>query len=182
VLLDEIEKAHPDVYGAFLQVLDDGRLTDGLGRTVDFRRVILIMTSNTGFNVGPAIGFTESEVDSESPLKALFTPEFLDRLDEVIRFGPLAREDLVKVAGFMLEEIAEELASREVEVTFDERVAEWVVEQAPQLGSARILRGIIRDKVEDPLSIALLQHPGERLRATLREGELFFEAGEVSLV
>ncbi|WP_456411909.1 ATP-dependent Clp protease ATP-binding subunit [Oceanithermus sp.] len=182
VLLDEIEKAHPDVYGTFLQVLDDGRLTDGLGRTVDFRRVILIMTSNTGFNVGPAIGFTESEVDSESPLKALFTPEFLDRLDEVIRFSTLGREDLVKVAGFMLDEIAEELASREVEVSFDESVARWVVDQAPQLGSARVLRGIIRDKVEDPLSIELLRYPGRRLRAVLRDGELVFEAGEVSLV
>ena len=182
VLLDEIEKAHPDVYGTFLQVLDDGRLTDGLGRTVDFRRVILIMTSNTGFNVGPAIGFTESEVDSESPLKALFTPEFLDRLDEVIRFRTLGREDLVKVAGFMLDEIAEELASREVEVSFDESVARWVVDQAPQLGSARVLRGIIRDKVEDPLSIELLRYPGRRLRVALRDGELVFEAGEVSLV
>ena len=182
VLLDEIEKAHPDVYGTFLQVLDDGRLTDGLGRTVDFRRVILIMTSNTGFNMGPAIGFTESEVDSESPLKALFTPEFLDRLDEVIRFRTLGREDLVKVAGFMLDEIAEELASREVEVTFDESVARWVVDQAPQLGSARILRGVIRDKVEDPLSVELLRYPGRRVHVALRDGELVFEAGEVSLV
>lgn len=67
VLLDEIEKAHPDIYNTFLQVLDEGRLTDGMGRTVDFRRVILIMTSNTGYNVGPAIGFTSKEVDTESP-------------------------------------------------------------------------------------------------------------------
>ena len=182
VLLDEIEKAHPDVYGTFLQVLDDGRLTDGLGRTVDFRRVILIMTSNTGFNVGPAIGFTDSEVDSESPLKALFTPEFLDRLDEVIRFNTLGEEELVQIAGFMLREIAEELAGREVEVEFDESVARWIVSQAPKLGSARVLRGIIRNKVEDPLSLQLLAHPQERLRVSLRGGELAFETGEVSLV
>jgi len=182
VLLDEIEKAHPDVYGAFLQVLDDGRLTDGLGRTVDFRRVILIMTSNTGFNVGPAIGFTDTEVDSESPLKALFTPEFLDRLDEVIRFNTLGEEELVQIAGFMLREIADELASREVEVEFDESVARWIVSQAPKLGSARVLRGIIRNKVEDPLSLQLLSHQQGKLRVTLQGGELLFEAGEISLV
>ncbi len=182
VLLDEIEKAHPDVYGAFLQVLDDGRLTDGLGRTVDFRRVILIMTSNTGFNVGPAIGFTDSEVDSESPLKALFAPEFLDRLDEVIRFNTLGEEELVQIAGFMLREIADELASREVEVSFDESVARWIVAQAPKLGSARILRGIIRNRVEDPLSLKLLERPGGGLRVSLRGDELYFESEEVSLV
>ncbi|WP_457636977.1 ATP-dependent Clp protease ATP-binding subunit [Oceanithermus sp.] len=182
VLLDEIEKAHPDVYGTFLQVLDDGRLTDGLGRTVDFRRVILIMTSNTGYNVGPAIGFTDSEVDSESPLKALFTPEFLDRLDEVIRFNTLGEEELVKIAGFMLREIAEELASRDVIIEFDESVARWIVAQAPKLGSARVLRGIIRNKVEDPLSLHLLASPRGRLRVGLRGDELVFEAGEVSLV
>ncbi len=182
VLLDEIEKAHPDVYGTFLQVLDDGRLTDGLGRTVDFRRVILIMTSNTGFNVGPAIGFTESEVDSESPLKQLFAPEFLDRLDEVIRFNTLGEEELVKIAGFMLREIAEELASREVDVEFDESVARWIVSQAPKLGSARVLRGIIRNKVEDPLSLQLLANPQGKMRVSLQGGELVFETGEVSLV
>lgn len=182
VLLDEIEKAHPDVYGTFLQVLDDGRLTDGLGRTVDFRRVILIMTSNTGFNVGPAIGFTDSEVDNESPLKALFTPEFLDRLDEVIRFNTLGEEELVQIAGFMLREIADELASREVTVEFDESVARWIVSQAPKLGSARVLRSIIRNKVEDPLSLQLLANPQGRLRVGLQGGELAFETGEVSLV
>jgi len=182
VLLDEIEKAHPDIYGTFLQVLDDGRLTDGLGRTVDFRRVILIMTSNTGFNVGPAIGFTDSEVDSESPLKALFAPEFLDRLDEVIRFNTLGEDELVQIAGFMLQEIAEELASRDVEVEFDESVARWIVSQAPKQGSARVLRGIIRNKIEDPLSLQLLAHSQGRLRVGLRDGELAFETGEVSLV
>ncbi len=182
VLLDEIEKAHPDVYGAFLQVLDDGRLTDGLGRTVDFRRVILIMTSNTGFNVGPAIGFTESEVDSESPLKALFTPEFLDRLDEVIRFRTLGEQELVQVAALMLNEIAEELASREVYVEFSPGIAAWIVDSAPKKGSARVLRGLIRSMVEDPLSQKLLQKRGKRLYVSLRNGELAFETGEVSLV
>ncbi|MER3536657.1 MAG: Clp protease, partial [Thermus sp.] len=183
VLLDEIEKAHPDVYNTFLQVLDEGRLTDGLGRTVDFRRVILIMTSNTGFNVGPAIGFTGKEVDTESPLKALFTPEFLDRLDEVIRFRPLTEEELVQVAGMMLEEIQKELRTREVEVDFTPEVAGWVVQQAPKTGSARALRSVIRDRIEDPLSMALLKKPRGRLRVGVRDGALSFEElEEVSLV
>ncbi len=182
VLLDEIEKAHPDIYNTFLQVLDDGRLTDGLGRTVDFRRVILIMTSNTGFNTGPAIGFTDTEVDTESPLKTLFTPEFLDRLDEVIRFRPLQENELVQIAQFMLEEIAEELKTREIHVRFDPAIAAWVVRHAPKTGSTRALRGIIRERIEDPLSLVLLKKPSGTLLVTLKDDELAFEEEEVSLV
>ncbi len=157
VLLDEIEKAHPDIYNTFLQVLDEGRLTDGMGRTVDFRRVILIMTSNTGFNRGPAIGFTAQEVDTESPLKALFTPEFLDRLDEVIRFRPLTEEELVQVARLMLEEIQKELEAREIRVRFAPEVAEYVVRLSPKTGSARAVRNTIRERIEDPLALTLLK-------------------------
>ena len=182
VLLDEIEKAHPDIYNTFLQVLDEGRLTDGLGRTVDFRRVILIMTSNTGFNVGPGIGFTSREVDTESPLKAMFTPEFLDRLDEVIRFRTLNEAELIQVTQNMLEDIAQELASREKTVRFDPAIAAWLVEQAPKNGSTRALRNLIREKVEDPLSLALLTRPGRTLLVTLKDGEIAFEEEEVSLV
>ncbi len=181
VLLDEIEKAHPDIYNTFLQVLDEGRLTDGLGRTVDFRRVILIMTSNTGFNVGPGIGFTGTEVDTDSPLKALFTPEFLDRLDEVIRFRPLTEAELVQIAGMMLKEIEEEMAGREVYVRFAPEVAEWVVARAEKTGSARQLRSVIRERVEDPLSLEVLKNPTARIFVRVEDGELRFEE-ELSLV
>jgi ATP-dependent Clp protease ATP-binding subunit ClpC len=181
VLLDEIEKAHPDIYNTFLQVLDEGRLTDGLGRTVDFRRVILIMTSNTGFNAGPSIGFTGREVDTESPLKAIFTPEFLDRLDEVIRFRNLSEPELVQVTQIMLEDIATELESREKTVRFDPAVAAWLVDQAPKQGSTRILRNLIREKIEDPLSIELLSRPGRTLFITLKAGGIAFEEEELSL-
>ncbi len=180
VLLDEIEKAHPDIYNTFLQVLDEGRLTDGLGRTVDFRRVILIMTSNTGFNTGPGIGFTDTEVDADSPLKALFTPEFLDRLDEVIRFRPLTEAELVRIAGMMLKEIEEEMAAREVFVRFAPEVAAWVVAHAEKTGSARQLRSVIRDRVEDPLSLAVLKNPSARFYVRVEDGELRFEE-ELSL-
>ncbi len=181
VLLDEIEKAHPDIYNTFLQVLDEGRLTDGLGRTVDFRRVILIMTSNTGFNVGPGIGFTGTEVDTDSPLKTLFTPEFLDRLDEVIRFRPLTEEELVRIAGMMLKEIEEEMAGREVFVRFAPEVAAWVVAHAEKTGSARQLRSVIRERVEDPLSLEVLKNPSARIFVRVEDGELRFEE-ELSLV
>lgn len=182
VLLDEIEKAHPDIYNTFLQVLDEGRLTDGLGRTVDFRRVILIMTSNTGFNVGPSVGFTNKEVDTETPLKALFTPEFLDRLDEVIRFRNLTAPELVQVTQIMLDEIARELASREKDVVFDLSVATWIVDQAPLNASTRIIRNLIREHIEDPLSVALLERPGQSVRVILEGGTLMFENPLMSLV
>jgi ATP-dependent Clp protease ATP-binding subunit ClpC len=182
VLLDEIEKAHPDIYNTFLQVLDEGRLTDGLGRTVDFRRVILIMTSNTGFNVGPSVGFTNKEIDTESPLKALFTPEFLDRLDEVIRFSSLTTSELVQVTQLMLDDIARELASRDKDVIFDASVASWIVEQAPKNSSTRIVRNLIREHIEDPLSVALLEQPGQPVRVLREGGGLLFEHPLMSLV
>jgi ATP-dependent Clp protease ATP-binding subunit ClpC len=182
VLLDEIEKSHPDIYNTFLQVLDEGRLTDGLGRTVDFRRVILIMTSNTGFNVGPGIGFTNQDVDTESPLKALFTPEFLDRLDEVIRFRPLVEPELVQITQILLQDIARELQTRERTVHFDPALANWIVQKAPKTGSTRILRNLIREHIEDPLSLELLTKPGRVIIVTLRGSEVAFEEEEVSLV
>ena len=159
VLLDEIEKAHPDVYNTFLQVLDDGRLTDGQGRVVDFRRVILIMTSNTGFNVGPAVGFQSDGVqDVQMPLKNVFSPEFLDRLDEVISFDAFEQSDVERIASQLLDEIRDELAGRDIDVTFTPDVASWVVGRAPSGVSARPLRGVIRSHIEDPLSSELLEH------------------------
>ena len=182
VLFDEVEKAHPDIYNALLQVLDDGRLTDGLGRTVDFRRVILIMTSNTGFNVGPAIGFADREVDTESPLKLLFAPEFLDRLDEVIRFRPLTTPELEVIAGLLLQDIEEELGTREIKVHFAPEIPTWLLTQAPKQGSARILRSIIRTQIEDPLSLALLRNQETSISVELKDGQLVFEEEALSVV
>ncbi len=159
VLLDEVEKAHPDIYATFLQVLDDGRLTDGLGRTVDFRRVILIMTSNTGFNQGPSVGFQEDQgvQDVHGPLGRIFAPEFLDRLDEVIAFSTFETEGILHIASRMLDEIREELASRDIDVVFSAEVADWLVRRIPSGRSARPLRAVLREHVEDPLSLELLR-------------------------
>lgn len=161
VLLDEIEKAHPDIYNTFLQVLDDGRLTDGLGRTVDFRRTILIMTSNTGFNVGPAVGFQEVIKDAQQPLKGLFTPEFLDRLDEVIAFEAHDEAGILHIINFTLEDMQSELASRDVIVSFGEEVAPFLLDKMPQGESARPLRAVIREHIEDPLSTKLLSRSND---------------------
>jgi len=176
VLLDEIEKAHPDIYNTFLQVLDDGRLTDGLGRQVDFRRVILIMTSNTGFNRGAGIGFQIDPVaDVDAPLKRIFSPEFLDRLDEVIAFQTFDREGIVVITHQMLDDIARELAGRDVDVRFGPEVATFLVEKLPAGESARPLRAVLREHVEDPLSIELLERGAdEPILVTVEGGRLVF--------
>ena len=176
VLLDEIEKAHPDIYNTFLQVLDDGRLTDGLGRTVDFRRVILIMTSNTGFNRGPNIGFqAAAQQDAETPLKGIFSPEFLDRLDEVIVFDTFDREGIMVITSNMLEDIRRELNGRDIQVTFSAEVATFLVDKLPRGESARPLRGVIREFIEDPLSLEILDHGSEEpLLVTVEDGSVVF--------
>ncbi|HRN18200.1 MAG TPA: AAA family ATPase, partial [Trueperaceae bacterium] len=181
---DEIEKAHPDIYNTFLQVLDDGRLTDGLGRTVDFRRVILIMTSNTGFNLpGSTIGFQDqAHQDPGQPLKGIFSPEFLDRLDEVIVFESFNREDVVIITNQMLEDIRRELLGRDIQVTFGAEVAAFLVDKLPKGESVRPLRGVIREHIEDPLSSELLEHGNtEPLLVTVENDKTVF-ARPVSLV
>ncbi len=185
ILLDEIEKAHPDVYNTFLQVLDDGRLTDGLGRTVDFRRTIIIMTSNTGFNTGPGVGFSPVTIEDTQPLKQIFTPEFLDRLDDVIRFKSLGEEELVLVSEQLLREMQEELASRDMNVSIDPAIARWLVgklrARSPKhaLGSSRQLRTLVREEIEDPLALELVHEPQE-LRVTLGPDGLRFERGQTT--
>ncbi len=181
ILLDEIEKAHPDIYTTFLQVLDDGRLTDGMGRTVDFRRTIIIMTSNTGFNVNPTAGFSPVTPESNMPLRHIFTPEFLDRLDEVIRFRSLGEEELVRVAQQLMGEMREELDSREITVTFDPAIASWLVgklkARSPKhaVGSSRQLRTLVREELEDPLALELIHYDGEELRVVLGDEGIQFE-------
>jgi ATP-dependent Clp protease ATP-binding subunit ClpC len=176
VLLDEIEKAHPDIYHTFLQVLDDGRLTDGLGRQVDFRRVILIMTSNTGFNRGASVGFQDQgTVDADAPLRRIFSPEFLDRLDEVIPFQTFDRAGVLVIAEQMLQEIVRELASRDCDVHFMPEVATFLVNLLPQGESARPLRALLREHIEDPLASTLLEGGAhDPIMVSVEQGALVF--------
>ena len=176
VLLDEIEKAHPDIYNTFLQVLDDGRLTDGLGRTVDFRRVILILTSNSGFNRGSSVGFQESGLqDVNAPLKSLFNPEFLDRLDEVIAFRTYGDDEVLHITNQMLEEIRLELTNRDIEVSFSQEVTSLLVEKLPKGESIRRLRTVIRELIEDPLSLELLTNgSNDPVHVTVENSRIVF--------
>ena len=155
--------------------MDDGRMTDGLGRTVDFRRVILIMTSNTGFNVGAQVGFQDVSRDVQRPLKNIFTPEFLDRLDEVIAFETFDEHGILHITNQMLDDIREDLAQRDVQVSFSPEVASFLVSKMPKGDSARPMRSVMREHIEDPLSLEILQQgSGEPIVIAIEDDKVVF--------
>ncbi|MBE9376570.1 ATP-dependent Clp protease ATP-binding subunit [Saccharopolyspora sp. HNM0983] len=186
VLLDEIEKAHPDVFNTLLQVLDDGRMTDGQGRTVDFSNTVLIMTSNLGSELvsssGGAIGFKSGE---ESPalderimpkLREAFRPEFLNRINEIVVFKRLDGDQLHTITRMLLEQTVERLRAMGVEVEFTDAAVGWISERGyqPEFG-ARPLRRAIERQVDDRISDLLLDGSlteGSRLRVDAEDGEL----------
>ncbi len=159
VLFDEIEKAHPDVLNILLQVLDDGRITDAQGRTVNFENTIIVMTSNAGSEgrVG-GMGFGRSDVDvvKEKTMKALrefLRPEFINRVDEIITFNHLSEENFLGIADIMLKELRQSLADRGLSLTWDENLRPFLVKKAySQLYGARNLRRTIQKELEDPIS------------------------------
>ncbi len=170
LLLDEIEKAHPDVFNILLQILEDGRLTDAQGRTVDFRNSIVIMTSNIGaseiakntgigFTVGDETGITYEDMKNRimGELKKVFRPEFLNRIDEVIVFHKLTREEITEIVELLLKRIRESLAERELSLNLAPSAADLLVEKGwdPAMG-ARPLRRAIQRYVEDPLADEVL--------------------------
>jgi ATP-dependent Clp protease ATP-binding subunit ClpB len=164
VLLDEIEKAHPEVFDILLQILDDGRLTDGQGRTVDFRNTVIIMTSN---------------LRSEEDLRATFRPEFLNRIDETVVFHPLSREHLSEIVGLQLGRLEERLAERGIRIELTDAATEFLAEAGwdPTYG-ARPLKRAIQRLVENPLAMRLLDNEfadGDTLLVDVRDGELVFE-------
>ena len=177
VLFDEIEKAHPDVWNVLLQILEDGRLTDGQGHVVDFRNTVLIMTSNIGTSYtkkGGALGFQRGDATPEQVqfekqvregLKRTFRPEFLNRVDEIIIFHDLSKEHVIQIVDLQMAEIAERLGERGLEVELTEAAREWLSEEGydPQFG-ARPLRRTLQRYVESPLARQLLEgqfHPGD---------------------
>ncbi len=177
VLFDEIEKAHPEVWNALLQILDDGRLTDGQGRVVDFRNTVLIMTSNLGTEFvkkGGTLGFLENEGDKdikashekiEKALKGAFRPEFLNRIDDVIMFSPLSHEDVMGIVKLQLKEIEERLLDYDVRMVVTEDAQTWLAEQGfDSLLGARPLKRALQKFLESPLSTSMLAgqfHPGD---------------------
>jgi ATP-dependent Clp protease ATP-binding subunit ClpB len=161
VLFDEVEKAHPDVFNILLQVLDDGRLTDGQGRTVDFRNTILIMTSNLGseFLAGQADG---EDVEEVRPMvmdvvRRHFRPEFLNRIDEIILFKRLGRSEMDNIVGIQMQRVEKLLAARRMSITLDAAANHWIAERGydPVYG-ARPLKRVIQKELIDPIAKKLL--------------------------
>jgi ATP-dependent Clp protease ATP-binding subunit ClpB len=162
ILFDEIEKAHPDVFNILLQVLDDGRMTDGKGRTVDFKNTIMIMTSNLGSSLIMSMneeGRSRAEVQKEidQMLFSKFKPEFLNRIDETIIFDKLEKEDIIAIADIQLGKLAKRLADQEITITFKDSAKELMAEHGydPTFG-ARPLKRTIQKELEDPLAMLLL--------------------------
>ncbi|MGB7563602.1 MAG: AAA family ATPase [Prochlorococcaceae cyanobacterium] len=161
LLLDEVEKAHPEVFNVLLQVLDDGRLTDSQGRTVDFRHTVVVMTSNLAsraiLEFGRSGDGAALDAAVERALADQFRPEFLNRIDEVIRFRPLRPEDLQRIVRLQLAELAQLLADQGLELELDESLVVRLAEQGyePEYG-ARPLRRLLRRQIENPLATALL--------------------------
>ncbi|MEO0733435.1 MAG: ATP-dependent Clp protease ATP-binding subunit [Bacteroidota bacterium] len=189
ILLDEIEKAHPDVYNILLQVLDDGQLTDGMGRKVDFKNTMIIMTSNIGVrqlkDFGQGVGFatkarTENAEENSkavinNALKRTFSPEFLNRIDDVVIFNSLGQEEIFKIIDIALADLYKRLNGLEFTMELDEKAKKFVAEKGfdPQFG-ARPLHRAIQKYIEDPLAEYILNNNpegGARLTATLNDDE-----------
>jgi ATP-dependent Clp protease ATP-binding subunit ClpB len=187
VLLDEVEKAHPDVLNVLLQAMEDGRLTDGQGRTADFRHAILIMTSNLGAEALLALGEDEdirhAREEVMDAVRKAFRPEFLNRLDDVLIFGRLSREDMARIVDIQLARVNQRLAERGISLVADDAAARRLADLGwdPAFG-ARPLKRAIQSLVEDPISERLLDHPedGDKriMSLTVKEGRLALD-GEI---
>jgi ATP-dependent Clp protease ATP-binding subunit ClpB len=184
VLLDEIEKAHQDVFNILLQVMDDGRLTDGKGRTVDLRNIVLIMTSNLGSAElqGASLRFPDESEQARKwlmdALRAQFKPEFLNRVDEVVIFNPLSREQLAKIVELRLEDLRRLLDDRTISLELTDAAKELLLAEgyAPQYG-ARLLKRSIQRLVQDPLAIKILHgevQPGDHVIVDAEGGKMSF--------
>jgi len=182
ILFDEVEKAHPDVFNALLQVLDEGRLTDGQGRTVDFKNTVLVMTSNLGSQMiqqmaGSDYGLVKVAVMAE--VKTHFRPEFVNRIDEVVVFHALGEDNIRSIAGIQLNTLKARLARLEygLEVS-DAAIAELAKTGFDPVYGARPLKRAIQSEIENPLARAILEGrfaPKDTIRVDCRGGKMSFE-------
>ncbi len=185
VLLDEIEKAHPDVLNVLLQILDDGRVTDAQGRTVNFENTIVVMTSNAGSDRSDNLlgfGKTEKEASKDKAIKALsdfLRPEFLARVDEVVVFSPLSNESLSKIADLMLKELADSLSEKNIEFKYGKDICDYIASKCDGTKTgARELRNIIRREIEDKIVDMIIENEGgfTLVKAQLKKNEIIITA------
>lgn len=168
VLLDEVEKAHPEVFDVLLQVLDDGRLTDGQGRTVDFRNVILILTSNLGsqFLVDPELSWEEKERAVNETVRQSFKPEFVNRLDDIVVFSALSKDDLGQIVELYIDRLQKRLSDRRLELAVTPQARTWLAERGyDPIYGARPLRRLMQHEIDDRLATAILG-------GAIRDGEV----------
>ncbi|MFG1489122.1 AAA family ATPase, partial [Oceanospirillum sp. HFRX-1_2] len=183
VLLDEVEKAHPDVFNILLQVLEDGRLTDGQGRTVDFRNTVIVMTSNLGSDVIQAYGGKDEQYDEmkDKVMEVVgghFRPELINRIDEVVVFHSLGRDAVKGIARIQLQRLQQRLDERELTIDLTEEALEQLVDVGfdPVYG-ARPLKRALQRWIENPLAQEILSGkfaPGHTIKVEVRDGELVF--------
>jgi ATP-dependent Clp protease ATP-binding subunit ClpB len=179
VLLDEIEKAHPEVFNVLLQLLDEGRLTDSHGRTVDFTNTVVIMTSNVGSRWIKELGAEDARERVMAELDQTFRPEFLNRIDAIILFRSLSKKDLVEIVEIQLRRLRRLLGQRHMDVELMEEAKRYLAEEGfdPVYG-ARPLKRVIQREVQDPLAMQVLEgrfDEGDVVRVDLEDGELTFE-------
>src|SRR5207247_10001155 len=178
VLVDEIEKVHPDVFNVLLQILDDGRLTDGQGRTVDFRNTVLIMTSNLGGQLIQGRSFDEVREAVMAVLRDQFRPEFLNRVDDIIVFKSLTQEQLGAIVDIQLARLRKRLEDRKISLTVTDAARKLLIERGwhPVYG-ARPLKRAIQRLVQDPLAMLLLEGTftdGEAVEVDIKGDQLTF--------
>lgn len=178
ILLDEIEKAHPDVFNILLQILDDGRLTDGQGRTVDFRNTVIIMTSNLGSQIFRSLTYDQLEENFEKSKQIVlgeverhFKPEFINRIDEIIVFKPLSKEQIHQIVDLMMSHLEKRLAGQGLSLVLDGQVKDFLAQNGydPDYG-ARPLRRLIQKRIESPLASELIRcsfQPGQTIRVKM---------------
>ena len=182
VLFDEIEKAHPDVFNALLQILDDGRMTDGKGRTVDFKNTVLIMTSNVGTQWIPELGDkNSSEVEKRmmDALRATFKPEFLNRIDEIVIFNSLGPEEIKKIVEIQMEILGRRLETSKITLTLTDKAKQFLANSGfdPVYG-ARPLKRTIQHLIQDPLALKILEgsvKEGDHVSMDVNDGEVVFQ-------
>ncbi|MCL2045991.1 MAG: ATP-dependent Clp protease ATP-binding subunit [Oscillospiraceae bacterium] len=185
VLFDEIEKAHPDVMNILLQILDDGRITDAHGRTINFENTIIIMTTNAGSDrKDSALGFNRTEDEhgqekQEKALKDFLRPEFINRVDEIIYFNLLDEDNFKAIARLMLKELADSMAEKPIELRFDDKLIEYLTEKSfSQIYGARNLRRLIQKEIEDRIAAEMISNyaqPIEKVGLTAQDGEIQIE-------